>query len=255
MAQVGPLDAKEWEVAIQNFLKAMKNRKASEWTDIKELSSFKFMPYMAELFWNITGRDLKDLGDFMGWVGLSSYYHWKLSQLGQLSTCPCLQGQPVPDGPIAQPSRRPHPYRPAQTGTSATGASGRHQDRSQPTSDRGGKTPTSNRGGKLASAGRGGKQATSGGWVDLPSEREGVGDGQTWYKQSIWGAGGEAFKPQGPPYLIGTAQGRREAIGQIYNHMAGKDLPPCNVASEAIQAYYCRIEARTLKTWAARHSV
>ena len=127
-AQVGPMDSEEWEVAIQKFLKAMKNRKASEWMDIKELSPLKFMPYMAELFWNITGRDLKGLGDFMGWVGLGGYYHWKLSQLGLLSTCPHLQGQPVPDGPIARPSRRPHPRRPTQTGTSATGASGRHQD-------------------------------------------------------------------------------------------------------------------------------
>ena len=134
-AQVGPLDSEEWEVAIQKFLKAMKNRKASEWTDIKELSPLKFMPYMAELFWNITSRDLKGLSDFTGCVGLGGYYHWKLSQLGQLSTCPCLQGQPVPDRPIARPSGQPHPCRPAQTGTLATGASGRHQDRSQPTSD------------------------------------------------------------------------------------------------------------------------
>ena len=104
VAQVGPLDSEEWEVAIQKFLKAMKNQKASEWMDIKELSPLKFMPYMAELFWNITGRDLKGLGDFMGWVGLGSYYHWKLLELGQLSACPCLQGQPVPDGPIARPS-------------------------------------------------------------------------------------------------------------------------------------------------------
>ena len=100
---MGSLDSEEWEVAICKFLKAMKNRKASKWTDIKELSPLKFMPYMAELFQNITGRDLKDLGNFMGWgwVGLGDYYHWKLSHLGLLSTCPCLQGPPVPDGPIA----------------------------------------------------------------------------------------------------------------------------------------------------------
>ena len=73
-----------------------------------------------------------------------------------------------------------------------------------------------------------------------------------WYEQSIWGAGGEAFEPQGPPYLIGTAQVRREAIGQIYNHMAGKDPPPCNIASEAIRAYYPGIEAQKLKTWACQ---
>ena len=83
----------------------MKNRKASEWMDIKDLFPLKFMPNVAELFRNITGRDLKGLGDFMGWVGLGGYYQWKLSQLGQLSACPCLQGQPVPDRPVAQPSR------------------------------------------------------------------------------------------------------------------------------------------------------
>ena len=58
--------------------------------------------------------------------------------------------------------------------------------------------------------------------------------------------------PQGPPYLIGTAQVRREAIGQIYDHVASKDPPPCNVASEVIWAYYPGIEARTLKTWACQ---
>ena len=106
-AQVGPLDSEEWEVAIRKFLKAMRNRRASEWTYIKELSPLKFMPYVAELFKNVTGRDLKGLGDFTGWVGLRGYYHWKLAQLGQLHTCPHLQGHPVPDGPVARPSGRP----------------------------------------------------------------------------------------------------------------------------------------------------
>ena len=142
-AQVGPLDSKEWEVAIHKFLKAMRNRRAVEWTDIKELSPLKFMPYMAELFKNITGKDLQGLSDFTGWIGLRGYYHWKLAQLGQLHTCPCLQGHPVPNGPVAQPSRRPHLWRSTQTGTPATGASGRCQDGSQPTSDRGRKTSTS----------------------------------------------------------------------------------------------------------------
>ena len=104
----------------------------------------------------------------------------------------------------------------------------------------------------MASTGRGRKQATSEGPVDLPLEREGASDGRMWYKWTIWGAGGEAGKPQGPPYPIGTAQARREAIGQIYNHVAGKEPPPCNVTSEAIWAYYLEIEAQTLKTWACQ---
>ena len=34
--------------------------------------------------------------------------------------------------------------------------------------------------------------------------------------------------------------------------MDGKDLPPWNIASEAIWAYYPRIEPRTVKTWACQ---
>ena len=64
-----------------------------------------------------------------------------------------------------------------------------------------------------------------------------MGDGRSWFKQSIQETEREAGKSQSPPYLIGTAPARREAIGQIYEHVASKELPPCNVASEAIQAY------------------
>ena len=281
VAQVGPLDSKEWQVAICKFLAAMRNRRAVEWTDIKELSPLNFMPYVAELFKNITGKDLKGLSDFTGWIGLGGYYHWKLAQLGQLQACPCLQGHPVPKGPIARPSGRSHPQRSTQTGTSATGASGRHQDGSQLTSDwgrkkstsnQGGKTSTSSQGGKTstlsqgrktstpnqggrpASAGRGGKQATSGGPVDLPSEREGAGDGtwSDWYQRTLWGAEGGMSEPQGPPYPIGTAQVRREAIGQIYNCVDSKDLPPSNIASETIRTYYPRAKPQTVKTWACQ---
>ena len=178
----------------------------------------------------------------MGWVGLGSYYHWKLSELGQLSACPHLQGQPVPDGPIGRPSGRPL-HKPAQTGASASGASGQHQGRNQPTSNQGRKTPTSNRGGKPASVARDRKRAASGGLVDLPSEREGASNGWSWFKQSVQETEWEAGESQSPPYPIGTALARREAISQIYEHMAGKEPPPCNVASEAIRAYYSGIEA------------
>ena len=101
VAQVGPLDSEEWQVAICKFLVAMRNRRAVKWTDIKELSPLKFMPYVAELFKNVSGKDLKGLSEFTGWIGLRGYYHWKLAQLGQLQACPCLQGHPVPNGPVA----------------------------------------------------------------------------------------------------------------------------------------------------------
>ena len=61
-----------------------------------------------------------------------------------------------------------------------------------------------------------------------------TGDGRTWYERSIQETGREAGECQSPPYPIGTAPARQETIGQIYEHVASKDPPPCNVASEAI---------------------
>ena len=84
----------------------------------------------------------------------------------------------------------------------------------------------------------------------MPSEREGAGNGQSWFKQSVQET--EAGESQSPPYLIGTAQARQEAIGQIYERVDSKDPPPCNIASEAIKAYYSGVEARTVKTWACQ---
>ena len=89
-AQVGSLDSKEWEVAIRKFLVVMGNQKAIEWTDIKELIPLQFMPYVADLFREVTGRDLQGLSRFTGWIGLGGYYHWKVAQLGLLHACPCL---------------------------------------------------------------------------------------------------------------------------------------------------------------------
>ena len=173
---------------------------------------------------------------------------------------------------MAQPSSQPHPQRSTQTGTQATGASGRCQDGGQLTSDRGGKKSTSNQGGKTstsnqggkastssqggkpASTGRGKKQTASGGPVDPPLEREGVGDGAwtDWYRRTLWGAEGGMSEPQGPPYSIRTAQARQEAIGQIYNCVDSKDPPPHNIAFEALQAYYSGVNPWTLKTWACQ---
>ena len=113
---------------------------------------------------------------------------------------------------------------------------------------------TSNQGKKPASTGRGEKQTASGGPVDLPPEREGAGDStwSDWYQRTLQGAEGGMSEPQGPPYPIGTAQVRWEAIGQIYNCVDGKDQPPHNIASEALWAYYSRVEPQTLKTWACQ---
>ena len=83
---------------------------------------------VTRLFWKVAGVGLSGLSDYTGWVGLGRYYHWRLSELGQLNACPRLQGQPVPDGPIGRPSGRPL-RRPAQTKASTSGASGKQQGR------------------------------------------------------------------------------------------------------------------------------
>ena len=111
-AQVGPLHRKEWQVAICKFLAVMVKRKASEWTDIKELTPLQFMPYVANLFREVTGKDLQGLSQFTGWIGLGGYYHWRVAQQGLLHAIPCLQGWPVPRVPMAHPSGRPLPPKP-----------------------------------------------------------------------------------------------------------------------------------------------
>ena len=65
-------------------------------------------------------------------------------------------------------------------------------------------------------------------------------------------AGGRISEPQGPPYLIGTAEVRREAVGQIYDQVDGKVPPSHNIASEALWAYYTRVDPQTLNTWACQ---
>ena len=66
------------------------------------------------------------------------------------------------------------------------------------------------------------------------------------------GAEGETSESQGPPYLIGMAQVRQEAISQIYGHVDGKNPPPCNIASEALRAYYSGVDPQTLNMWACQ---
>ena len=59
-------------MAIRMFLVVMRNRKAIEWTDIKELTPLEFMPYVANLFREVTGKDLQGLSQFTGWISLGA---------------------------------------------------------------------------------------------------------------------------------------------------------------------------------------
>ena len=188
----------------------------------------------------------------------------------------------MPRTPNAHPSGRPLPPRPAQTETPAAGASGKRQDRAQPTTDRSGQGSTSNQGGQPSTSSQGGKSttpsqggksstphqsskpastngggipATSGGPVDPSPGRGGAGDSTwtDWYEMTMRRARYGISEPQGPPYLIRTAEVRQEAIGQIYDWVNDKEPPSRNIVSEALWAYYTRVDPHTLNTWACLH--
>ena len=118
----------------------------------------------------------------------------------------------------------------------------------------GGKSSTLRQSSKPASTSEGGIPATSGGPVDPPPGRGGAGDSTwtDWYQMTMCRAGGRISEPQGPPYLIGMAEVRWEAIGQIYDQVNGKEPPSRNIVSEALQAYYTRVNPQTLNTWACQ---
>ena len=63
---------------------------------------------------------------------------------------------------------------------------------------------------------------------------------------------GRISEPPGPPYPIGLAEARREAVGQIYDQVDGKEPPSHNITSRALRAYYTRVDPQTLDTWACQ---
>ena len=276
VAQIGSLERDKWRVAITKFLTVMAKRKAREWMDIKELTPLQFMPYMAKLFKEVTSQDLQGLSHFTGWIGQGGYYHWRVVQQGLIHLVPHLAGQSMPRTPDAHPSGKPLPPKPAQTKTPSTGASGKWPDRTQPAPSGSRQEPAPNQGGwpstsgqsgtttaprqgrksstprqsgEPASTSRSGTPAASGGPPNRPPGREGASD---WYDMYMRETQGMISEPPAPPYPVGTAEARREAIGHIYDRVAGKELPSHNIASRALRAYYTRVDPQTLSTWACQ---
>ena len=281
VAQIGSLERDEWRMAITKFLTVMAKRKAREWTDIKELMPLQFMPYMAKLFQEVTGQDLQGLSHFTGWIGQGGYYHWRVVQQGLIHLVPHLARQPMPSTPDARPCGKPLPPKPVQTETPSTGASGKWLDRTQPapsgsrqgsTRNQGGQPSTSGQGGTTtaprqgrksstprqssepASTSTSGTPAASGGPSNLPPGRGGAGDGTgtDWYEMYMCETQGRISEPPGPPYPIGPAEVRREAVGQIYDRVDRKEPPTHNITSRALRAYYTRVDPQTLDTWACQ---
>ena len=280
-AKIGSLEWDEWRVAITKFLAVMAKKKNREWTDIKELTPLQFMPYVAKLFREVTRRDLSGLSHFTGWIGIGGYYHWRVAQQGLVHQVPHLAGQPDPRTPNACPSGKSLPPKPPQTETPSMGASGKQQDRCQPapggsrqepTLSQGGWPPTSGQSGTTAAPKQSGKSSTpcqggepastggskpsvaSGGPSNCPPSRGGAGDGAgtDWFQMYMRETQGGISEPPAPPYPVGMAEERREAIGHIYDRVAGKEPPSHNIASRALRAYYTRVDPQTLSTWACQ---
>ena len=124
-SQIAPLNSQEWDNDRDKFIQAMDECKDSEWLDIKELTSLRYMPYVARCFQETTGHHLQGLGLHTRWIRARSYYHWKVAELNQLQHCPHLQGLPVPPGPMECPSELQQPQRPNKPGATAPGTSER----------------------------------------------------------------------------------------------------------------------------------
>ena len=142
-SQVGSLQEEGWQTAIMKFMAVMTQRK-KEWVDLKEPTPLRYMPYAARLFYEVTGKDLRGLDRFTGWIGQGGYYHWRLVQQGLIHHVPRLQDEPIPKVPKSHPSGWPLPAGPPSAGTqaleAATGPLG------QPTPQGGGSRPASNQG-------------------------------------------------------------------------------------------------------------
>ena len=116
----------------------------------------------------------------------------------------------------------------------------------------GGKSTAPHQSNKPASTSRSGVPAALGGPFGPPPGRGGAGDSTwtDWYQMVMREAGGRISEPQWPPYPIGMAEVRREAVGQIYDKVDRKVPLSHNIASEALRAYYTRVNLQTLNTWA-----
>ena len=198
-SQVGSLQEEGWETAITKFMAVMAQKK-KEWVDLKELIPLWDMPYMAHLFHEVTGKDLRGLDRFTGWIGQGGYYHWRLVQQGLIHNVPRLQDEPTPKAPKSHPSGRPLPAKPPSAGTQAQGAATRPPG--QPTLDQGSMAPTTSQSGRPTASSQCQKStpATSRGPTDQPTGGAGAGDGPNWYQTAIREARGKSLNPRGLPF-------------------------------------------------------
>ena len=220
--------------------------------DLKKLTPLRYMPYVARLFHEVTGKDLRGLDRFTGWIGRGGYYHWRLVQQGLIHHVPQLQDEPTPKAPKSHPSGRPLPAKLPSAGTQAQGAATRPPG--QPASDQGSMAPTTSQSERptTSSQCRKSTPATSGGPTDQPTRGAGAGDGSNWYQAAIREARGKISEPKGPLFPVTSAEVRQRSVGQIYSRVVRKQPSEFNIFSRGLRAYYTRVDSSTLDTWACQ---
>ena len=183
-SQVRSLQEEGWEMAITKFMVVMAQKK-KEWVDLKDLTPLWYMPYVARLFHEVTGKDLQGLDRFTGWIGRGGYYHWRLVQQGLIHHVPRLQDEPTPKAPKSHPSGWPLPAKPPSAGTQAQGAATRPPG--QPALDQRSTALTTSQSGRPTASSwhRKSTPATSGGPTNQPTGGAGAGDGPNWYQTAI----------------------------------------------------------------------
>ena len=96
-----------------------------------------------------------------------------------------------------------------------------------------------------------------------PSLMEGgAGDGSSWFEQVTREETRKSAckrkrtntdqQAPGHPIPLGSEEARKEAMGAIYEHGAGQELPQINIASRAINAYYPNFTPPAVKTVASQ---
>ena len=136
---------------------------------------------------------------------------------------------------MEHPSELQQPWRPNKSGAATPAASGH--------------------------SGAGG-QMTSGSSGEPSLMEGGAGDGSSWYEQvTCEEARKGACKRKrtntnqqapGHPFPLGSEPDRKEAMGAIYEHVAGLEPPQKNIASRAISAYYPNFSPAAVKTVAGQ---
>ena len=234
-SQITSLNSQRWHGDKDKFIQAIEECKDSEWLDIKELMPLRYMLYVARCFQETTGHHLRGLDKHTKWFRTQSYYHWKVAELNQLQHCPHLQGLPVPPGHMECPSKLQQLQRPNKPGAAAPGTSG---------------------------SSRVGGLMTSGSSNESPWMEVGAGDSSSWFEQVTC----EEARPgackrkktdakqqaPGHPFPLVSEEARKEAMGAIYEHMAGREPPQKNITLRAICAYYPDFTPATVKAVAGQ---